>query len=70
MADFSIWHWIVLVVFVLWVTSVIPARKIAEKAGFHRSLALLYLVPLLSYAVLWYFAFSDWRRTDHRDTFQ
>ena len=55
MGSFSIWYWlVVLVVFI------VPAWRIASKAGFPGAIALLMLVPLLNVVVLWVFAFIRW----------
>lgn len=58
MGAFSLWHWLVLLV--LAGTFIIPAWRIAGKAGFPGALSLLLLVPLLGIVLIWVFAFIRW----------
>jgi len=55
---FSIWHWFVLL---FWgPLFVVPAWRIASRAGFSGALSLLMLVPLVNIVLLWVFAFITW----------
>jgi hypothetical protein len=58
MGAFSLWHWLVLLVVAA--AFIIPAWRIAAKAGFPGALSLLLLVPLLGIVLLWVFAFIRW----------
>jgi hypothetical protein len=61
MGAFSIWHIIILVVFVGFVFLVLwPISKILQRAGFSGWLSLLYFVPFVNLAMLWVFALSPW----------
>jgi len=58
MGGFSIWHWIIiLLIFVIYL---VPAWRIATKAGYSGALSLLMLVPLVNIVMLWVFAFVRW----------
>lgn len=60
----SVWHWLVLIMLLMFY---IPAWRIVSKAGFHGALSLLLLVPLVNVVMLWVFAFVPWpveRRKD------
>ncbi len=41
---------------------IIPFWKILDKAGFNPLLSLLMLVPVVNLVMLYYVAFTDWRR--------
>ncbi len=56
MAGFSLWHWLILVVFI------VPMWRIVSRAGFHGAWSLLMVVPLLNLVLLWVFAFMRWPR--------
>jgi hypothetical protein len=58
MGSFSIWHWLVLLVY--FAVIVVPCWRIVSKAGFHGAWALLALVPLVNLIMLWVFAFVPW----------
>jgi membrane protein DedA with SNARE-associated domain len=58
MEEFSIWHMLALAVWLA--VFLVPAWKIAKKAGFHGAWSLLILVPLLNILILWLFAFVRW----------
>jgi hypothetical protein len=57
MGSFSIWHWIIVLLFLLplWFFS----RGVA-KAGFSPWWALLGVVPLINIIMLWVFAYAKW----------
>jgi hypothetical protein len=58
MRDFSIWHWIIIVLIVV-VPPWIFSRTVA-KAGFSPWWAALGLVPVFNLVMLWVFAFAKW----------
>jgi len=66
MGGLSIWHIIVLIVFV--VVFVIPAWKILNRAGFSGWWGLLWLVPFLNIVFLWVFAFVPWPAVTTKST--
>lgn len=58
MGSFSIWHWLIIIV---WLAAfLVPAWRIAAKAGFPGALSLLLLIPLLNVVLIWIFAFIKW----------
>jgi membrane protein DedA with SNARE-associated domain len=58
MGEFSSWH---LLSLIIWVALfLVPAWKIAKKAGFPGALSLLMFIPLVNIALLWVFAFVRW----------
>ena len=38
----------------------VPAWRIAKKAGYSGALSLLLLIPLVNIVVIWIFAFAKW----------
>ena len=57
MGSFSIWHWIVVSV---WLLPMIPISTILKKAGFSPWWALLYLAPIANLIALFVFANAKW----------
>jgi hypothetical protein len=58
MGSFSIWHWLIVL---LWLAVfIVPAWRIASKAGFSGALSLLMVVPVVNIVLLWVFAFIKW----------
>jgi hypothetical protein len=58
MGTFSIWHWVILVLYaVAWV---VPFWRIFPRAGWAAPLSLLMVVPLLNFVLLWMLAFKRW----------
>jgi len=58
MGSFSIFHW---PFFAVWFAIfIIPAWRIASKAGFPGALSLLMLIPLVNIVLIWVFAFIKW----------
>ncbi len=58
MDSFSIWHWLILVVWLA--IFIVPLWRIVSRAGFPGALALLAIIPLLNIVLLWVFAFVKW----------
>lgn len=58
MGSFSIWHWLILIIYVAII--VVPFWRIFKKAGYTGALSLLALIPLVNIILLWVFAFSKW----------
>jgi len=61
MDSFSLWHWLILLIFLgtvvfgLWMMA-----RVAAKAGYSGWWALLTMLPLLNFVMVWVFAFADW----------
>jgi hypothetical protein len=58
MGNFSLWHWIVVIVIAA--IYFIPTIKILNKAGYTGWWSVLSLIPLVNIIMLWVFAFADW----------
>jgi hypothetical protein len=58
MGSFSIWHWFILIFWLL--LAGVPMWRISNKAGFPGALSLLMFIPLLNLVLLWVFAFVKW----------
>lgn len=58
MGSLSIWHW--LIVLIMLAIYLVPAAKIASKAGYSGWWCLIMIVPLVNLVMLWVFAFSSW----------
>jgi hypothetical protein len=66
MGSFSIWHWIIVV---FWLVAVlVPGWRIASKAGYHGAWSLLLLVPIVNLIVIWVFAFARWPTAQSNQT--
>jgi hypothetical protein len=58
MGSFSIWHWLIIA---FWCAIfVVPAWRIASRAGFPGALSLLLIIPVVNIVLLWVFAFVKW----------
>jgi len=58
MGSFSIWHWLIVI---FWVAIfLVPAWRIATKAGYSGALSLLTLIPVVNIVIIWVFAFVKW----------
>ena len=58
MESFSVWHWLIVLI---WIAAfMVPAWRIASKAGFSGALSLLLLIPLVNIVLIWIFAFIRW----------
>jgi hypothetical protein len=57
MGAFSIWHWVIVLLFLVpaW-----PAWRISERAGLSGGWGLLMVVPIVNLIALWLFAFLSW----------
>ena len=58
MVNFSIWHWLILLVFL--VITLFPFWRILNKAGYSGAWSILTLVPVVNLIVLWVFALVEW----------
>ncbi len=58
MGEFSIWHWAIVLLYILGFG--VPLWKIATKAGFSGWWSLLAHIPLLNLVVLWLFVLAKW----------
>lgn len=59
MGSFSIWHWLIVLVFFVGFY-LIPMWIIIKRIGKSPALSLLLLVPGVSTIVLWYLALAKW----------
>ncbi len=58
MGSFGLWH---LLTIIFWLAIfLVPAWRIAQKAGFPGPLAFLMLIPLVNIIMIWVFAFVKW----------
>ena len=57
MGSFSIWHWIVLLLFLVPNLLFIPAVK---RTGFPAWWVVLSFIPVVGLAVLWVWAYAKW----------
>ncbi|MDR0225684.1 MAG: DUF805 domain-containing protein [Burkholderiaceae bacterium] len=62
MGSFSAIHWLIALLVIAPVAAlmVVPAWRILQRAGHSGAWALLMLVPVLGFVVLWVLAFSKW----------
>jgi hypothetical protein len=60
MGSFSVWHWLIVI---FWCAIfIVPAWRIASRAGFPGALSLLIVIPIINIVLLWVFAFVKWPR--------
>jgi hypothetical protein len=60
MGSFSVWHWLIVI---FWCAIfIVPAWRIASRAGFPGALSLLIVIPIVNIVLLWVFAFVKWPR--------
>ena len=68
---FSVWHWLVLAIFVAWAVAV---GKILKRLGFNPAWAILSVFPPISLLGIWMIAMAEWpleeRARGVRDTFR
>lgn len=62
MGSFSAIHWLIALLVIAPVAAlmVVPAWRILQRSGHNGAWALLMLVPVLGFVVLWVLAFSKW----------
>ena len=58
MGGFSLWHWIILVLFAFVVGY--PVSRILGRLGLPKALAVLAFVPLINWIALWVLAYAEW----------
>jgi hypothetical protein len=58
MGSLSIWHWFIVLVYL--VLSVVPAALILRKAGFSPWWSILTAIPLMNFFAVWVFALIQW----------
>ena len=58
MGNFSLWHWIILLLIL--VVMVIPFWRIFPRAGWSKWLSLLMVISPLNIILLWILAFKRW----------
>ncbi len=57
MGAFSIWHWLVLI---LWIANIFFTGRVIWRMGFHPLWVIPLLVPLLETFLLWFAAYKPW----------
>jgi hypothetical protein len=62
MDAFSIWHWLVVVLFVILYG--IPMARIIRRTGHSRFWVIAFFLPLVNLVALWVFTFARWPATD------
>jgi len=62
MASFGLWHWIILIAFL--VLNGIPIAKILDRVGLSKWWTIAFLVPFLNLVALWIFANARWPAMD------
>ncbi len=61
MGTWSIWHWIVVVLFLgVLLAALWPYGKILERTGYSRWWLLILFVPMINLIMIWVFAFANW----------
>jgi len=58
----SIWH--ILIYLGVLVIVIIPVAHILRRTGFSPWLAILYVVPIVGWILVWIFAYSRWPKVD------
>jgi hypothetical protein len=58
MGSLSIWHWLIVIIWLA--VFMVPAWRIASKAGYPGALSLLLVIPIVNIILIWLFAFSRW----------
>ena len=58
MGTFSVWHWIIVVVYLF--VLMFPTAKILKKAGYSGWWCVLAVIPVVNLIFLWVFAFIAW----------
>lgn len=58
MGSFSIWHWPIVLIWLA--IFIVPAWRIASKAGFPGAISLVMLIPVVNLIAIWIFAFIKW----------
>ena len=58
MDNFSLWHF--LIILIVAIVLVVPFWKIFPRAGWPAPMALLMMVPVLNWILLWVLAFKRW----------
>ena len=58
MGSFSIWHWLILLIIALMVF--VPFGKILSRTGHSPLWAILLIIPIVNWVVIWVFAFKKW----------
>lgn len=62
MGSFSLWHWLIVIVFIAVVA--VPTVRIVRRSGRSGWWAILAFVPYVNLIALWVFAFVRWPAVD------
>jgi hypothetical protein len=65
MESFSLWHWIILILFL--VLNGVPIAKILGRVGLSKWWTIAFLIPFLNLVALWIFANARWPAIDHTE---
>lgn len=57
MGGFSIWHWLILIIGLLWA---VPTGIILKRLGYSSMLGILMIIPLVNFIAIWALAFARW----------
>ena len=63
MGSFTIWHWLVILIFYV-IGIMVPTARILRRAGLSGVWCIFTFVPLLNIILLWVFAFCRWPNLD------
>lgn len=63
MGALSIWHLIMLAILLL---LLVPVSRILKRVGLSPWLAVLFVIPVVSYAAVWVLAYVRWPKVDTR----
>lgn len=58
MSTFTIWHWLIILVIIFGI--LFPVARILKRTGHNPFYSLLLLIPLVSWIMLWVFAYKKW----------
>lgn len=61
MRDLSMWHWLVIVIIIVWTVWIVPLYKILGRVGLARGWAFVALFPPFGMILMWVIAFIRWR---------
>ncbi len=64
MGAFSIWHWLVLIIYALVLG--VPFARILRRAGYSRWFVIGFVIPVVNLFALWGLAFAPWPAIDKR----
>ena len=66
MGGLSIWHWLIVVFFVVVLS--IPIARILRRIGYSRWWTIVYFIPFVNIVGIWILAYSRWPAVDRTRT--